>query len=82
MGKRGGKTDSSKENGEEALPAWAMEVGDVAEALGCSLESGLDAEAVATARDRYGFNELEKEEGKPLWKLVLEQFDDTLVKVR
>ena len=33
------------------------------------------------SRARYGPNELEKEEGTPLWKLVLEQFDDLLVKI-
>lgn len=32
-------------------------------------------------RKDFGWNELEKEEGTPLWKLVLEQFDDTLVKI-
>ena len=46
----------------------------------------LDArrDAAPRVRDlepRYGPNELEKEEGTPLWKLVLEQFDDLLVKI-
>jgi magnesium-transporting ATPase (P-type) len=37
---------------------------------------------VAASRAKHGFNELDKEEGKPLWKMVLEQFDDALVKAR
>jgi hypothetical protein len=35
----------------------------------------------AQARSRYGRNELQPEESTPLWKLVLRQFDDLLVKV-
>ena len=34
------------------------------------------------ARETFGHNELTKQPGKPMWKLVLEQFDDMLVKVR
>ncbi len=36
----------------------------------------------AQARVRYGRNELQPEDPTPLWKLVLRQFDDLLVKVR
>jgi magnesium-transporting ATPase (P-type) len=43
---------------------------------------GLSAFDVERARARYGRNELPAEEGKPLWKLVLKQFDDLLVKAR
>ncbi|TYZ63331.1 hypothetical protein PybrP1_004131 [[Pythium] brassicae (nom. inval.)] len=46
-----------------------------------SEEAGLSAAAVAAQRAAHGFNELDKEEGTPLWKLVLEQFDDALVKI-
>ncbi|TMW59623.1 hypothetical protein Poli38472_004692 [Pythium oligandrum] len=46
-----------------------------------SEDHGLSSEAVEKQRAVYGFNELEKEEGTPLWKLVLEQFDDALVKI-
>lgn len=46
-----------------------------------SLETGLSAAEVEKRRQQYGFNELAKEPGKPLWKLVLEQFDDMLVKI-
>jgi Ca2+-transporting ATPase len=42
---------------------------------------GLTSDQVTTKRSEYGWNELDKEDPKPLWKLVLEQFDDTLVKI-
>lgn len=49
--------------------------------FGVEEHAGLTAAAVAKQREAHGFNELEKEEGTPLWKLVLEQFDDALVKI-
>ncbi|CAI5477739.1 unnamed protein product [Closterium sp. Yama58-4] len=36
---------------------------------------------VAWRRSRFGFNELEKEPGTPFWKLVVDPFNDTLVKI-
>ena len=50
--------------------------------FGTSLAKGLTTSQVTAARARYGYNELDKEASKPLWKLVLEQFDDPLVKAR
>ena len=61
---------------------WTKTVAAVEEYFGTSLAVGLTAQKVAAARARYGYNELDKEAGKPLWKLVLEQFDDPLVKAR
>lgn len=46
-----------------------------------SLDTGLSSSEVEKRRQQHGYNELAKEPGKPLWKLVLEQFDDMLVKV-
>jgi Ca2+-transporting ATPase len=42
---------------------------------------GLSDAEVQKRRAEYGPNELDKEEGTPLWKLVLQQFDDLLVKI-
>lgn len=39
------------------------------------------SEDLEERRATYGFNELEKQPGTSVWKLILEQFDDTLVKV-
>jgi len=46
-----------------------------------SLEKGLDNSSVKTRQGKYGLNELEQEERTPLWKLVLEQFEDKLVQI-
>jgi Ca2+-transporting ATPase len=53
----------------------------VLEHFGVEEHTGLTSAAVDKARAQHGFNELDKEEGTPLWKLVLEQFDDALVKI-
>mmetsp|Transcript_15870 Transcript_15870/g.28793 ORF Transcript_15870/g.28793 Transcript_15870/m.28793 type:complete len:1046 (+) Transcript_15870:117-3254(+) len=42
---------------------------------------GLTTAQVEAQREECGWNELDKEDPTPLWKLVLEQFDDTLVKI-
>jgi len=60
---------------------WAATVSQVVAAHETSLSAGLTTARAAELRAKYGANELAKEEPTPLWKLVLEQFDDVLVKV-
>ncbi|XP_024860485.1 sarcoplasmic/endoplasmic reticulum calcium ATPase 2b isoform X1 [Kryptolebias marmoratus] len=43
--------------------------------------TGLSLEEVKKQRERYGPNELPAEEGKSLWELVIEQFEDLLVRI-
>ncbi|XP_065054226.1 sarcoplasmic/endoplasmic reticulum calcium ATPase 1-like [Rhopilema esculentum] len=54
---------------------------EILQRLNVSVKDGLNSEQVERLREKYGLNELPPEEGKPLWKLVLEQFDDLLVKI-
>lgn len=42
---------------------------------------GLTEEQVEENLNTYGYNEMPAEEGKKLWELILEQFDDLLVKI-
>jgi len=44
-------------------------------------DRGLSKDQVKKNVAKYGLNELPAEEGKSLWQLVLEQFDDLLVKI-
>lgn len=62
-------------------PAWAHTTGEVLSHHQTDALSGLSDAQVEAQRIKYGYNELEKEPGTPLWKLVLAQFDDMLVKV-
>ncbi|XP_046901025.1 sarcoplasmic/endoplasmic reticulum calcium ATPase 2 [Hypomesus transpacificus] len=43
--------------------------------------TGLSCEQLRKSRERWGPNELPAEEGKSLWELVLEQFEDLLVRI-
>ncbi|XP_053962019.1 calcium-transporting ATPase sarcoplasmic/endoplasmic reticulum type isoform X1 [Anastrepha obliqua] len=49
--------------------------------FGTDPERGLTLEQVKSNQKKYGPNELPTEEGKTIWQLVLEQFDDLLVKI-
>mmetsp|Transcript_8521 Transcript_8521/g.10225 ORF Transcript_8521/g.10225 Transcript_8521/m.10225 type:complete len:1049 (+) Transcript_8521:208-3354(+) len=60
---------------------WTKTVDQVQTNLEVSLETGLTKDEVKKRQEAYGFNELEKEEGTSFWELVLEQFDDPLVKI-
>lgn len=66
---------------EKPFPAWSWSVNQCLKEYQVKLEKGLSTYEVEKRRERYGLNELEKEKGKPLWSLVLEQFDDMLVKI-
>ncbi|XP_062268457.1 sarcoplasmic/endoplasmic reticulum calcium ATPase 2b [Platichthys flesus] len=43
--------------------------------------TGLSSEQAKKQRERFGPNELPAEEGKSLWSLVVEQFEDLLVRI-
>ncbi|GLT79803.1 hypothetical protein SLA2020_512770 [Shorea laevis] len=66
---------------EKPFPAWSLPVEQCLKEYGVKLDKGLSNYEVEKRRERYGLNELAKQKGKPLWLLVLEQFDDMLVKI-
>lgn len=66
---------------EKLFPAWSWSVEDCLKEYDVKLDKGLSSFDVEKRLERYGPNELAKQKGKPLWLLVLEQFDDMLVKI-
>ncbi|CAN6466082.1 unnamed protein product [Victoria cruziana] len=66
---------------EKPFPAWSWSVEECLKEYNVKLDKGLSSSEVEKRHAKYGWNELQSESGKPLWKLVLEQFDDTLVKI-
>lgn len=72
--------------------AYSCTVDDVLKHYNTNTETGLTKKQIESSLKEYGYNglfflkidillELPPEENKPLWKLVLEQFDDLLVKI-
>jgi len=60
---------------------WAKSKEEILKYYDVSEDKGLSDDQIKEAQEKYGPNELPAEEGKPLWKLILEQFDDLLVKI-
>jgi len=61
--------------------AWTKSKEEILKHFDVEEEKGYSDAQVKRAQEKYGPNELPTEEGKPLWKLILEQFDDLLVKI-
>ncbi|KAG1371632.1 calcium-transporting ATPase 4, endoplasmic reticulum-type [Cocos nucifera] len=83
MGKGG--QDQGKKGGFErptsTFPAWARSIQECEAEFGVSASEGLRSDEVLKRREIYGWNELEKHSGPSIWQLVLEQFNDTLVRI-
>ncbi|KAJ4764134.1 hypothetical protein LUZ62_074509 [Rhynchospora pubera] len=85
MGKGG--QDEGRKPGSDPLgfasifPAWARSVEECEAEFKASAEHGLRSDDVVSMRRVYGWNELEKHSGPSIWQLVLEQFNDTLVRI-
>lgn len=58
-----------------------LEAEELLRRLNANPKHGLTAAQVAQLQRKHGRNELPAEEGTPLWKLVLEQFEDLLVRI-
>lgn len=56
-------------------------VEEILETYKVAENDGLTPEIVSEQRKKFGYNELPAEEGKTLWQLFMEQFDDLLVKI-
>ncbi|KAJ8476738.1 hypothetical protein OPV22_020465 [Ensete ventricosum] len=83
MGK-GGQDEGKKGRFETPIstfPAWARSVQECEAEFKVSAKYGLRSDEVLARREIYGLNELEKHSGPSIWHLVLEQFNDTLVRI-
>ncbi|KAE8704581.1 Calcium-transporting ATPase 1, endoplasmic reticulum-type [Hibiscus syriacus] len=86
MGKGGedyGKREfvASKQTDLDVFPVWAKGIQECEKHYGVSRKLGLSSAEVENRRKIYGYNELEKHEGQSMWSLIIEQFNDTLVRI-
>jgi Ca2+-transporting ATPase len=72
---------SPRRSERKVFPAWAKEIPECEKHYEVSKGSGLRSEDVERRRMIYGYNDLEKHEGQSIWSLVLDQFNDTLVRI-
>jgi P-type Ca2+ transporter type 2C len=79
--RRAGSAASDPDPAAPVFPAWARTPSECLAELGVSADRGLSSEEAAARLQRYGPNELERHAPPSVWKLVLEQFDDTLVRI-
>nr|BAJ99302.1 predicted protein [Hordeum vulgare subsp. vulgare] len=63
------------------FPFWARTPSECLAELGVSADRGLSSDDAAARLHKYGPNELERHAPPSVWKLVLEQFNDTLVRI-
>lgn len=61
--------------------AHAMTGDEVLKGLKVTEHEGLSDAEVTERQNKYGHNELPAEENTPLWKLIVEQFEDLLVRI-
>ncbi|KAL4318005.1 hypothetical protein GQ457_18G005930 [Hibiscus cannabinus] len=84
---RGGEDYGKRENVSgasskvENFPAWARDVKQCEDKFQTNREFGISSAEVEKRREIYGWNELEKHEGTSVFQLILEQFNDTLVRI-
>ncbi|CAI5459097.1 unnamed protein product [Closterium sp. Yama58-4] len=64
-----------------SFPAWYFSPRHVAAYYRVNLDTGLSESDVARRRAAHGWNELDRPAGTPFWDLVLDQLNDTLVRI-
>jgi len=61
--------------------AWTKSGDEVLKYFDVQPELGLNEKQIEANREKFGYNELPAEEGKSLWALIVEQFEDLLVRI-
>jgi hypothetical protein len=60
---------------------WALTAQQTLSTLGVDAKQGIKDEQVSQLRGKHGWNELEKAPKQSIWAMIVEQFEDTLVRV-
>ncbi|KAH7842550.1 hypothetical protein Vadar_006618 [Vaccinium darrowii] len=66
---------------KKTYAAWAKDVQECEKHYEVTKKSGLSYWEVQNRLKIHGYNELEKHDGPSIWRLILDQFNDTLVRI-
>ena len=58
---------------------YSLSVKDVEKELSTNVDKGLNADEISKRKEQYGSNEITSKNGKPLWKMIVEQFTDFMI---
>ncbi len=58
---------------------YSLSVKDVEKDFNADIENGLKKDDISKRREQYGLNEIVSKSGKPIWKMILEQFTDFMI---
>ncbi|KAJ0028890.1 hypothetical protein Pint_35513 [Pistacia integerrima] len=73
--------NSRSDEDRDIFPAWAKDVEECEKHYQVNRRTGINSGDVGRRRRICGLNELEKHEGPSIWSLILDQFNDTLVRI-
>ena len=78
-----GKLESTgaKDSDRDIFPAWAKDIHECQEHYKVKVKVGLTSDEIEDRRKIHGWNDLEEHEGQSIWSLIVEQFNDTLVRI-
>ncbi|GAB4833700.1 Calcium-transporting ATPase 4, endoplasmic reticulum-type [Ancistrocladus abbreviatus] len=74
-------TAPPKAMGSKVFPAWAKDARACERHYEVDWILGLSFQEVEKWRRIYGYNELDQHDGPSLWRVILDQFNDTLVRI-
>ncbi|KAJ3676657.1 hypothetical protein LUZ60_004069 [Juncus effusus] len=81
MGDEGRTFPPTDSEPSRTFPAWARTPEECEAEFNVKSSHGLSSDEVISRREVHGYNELEKHSGPSIWQLVLDQFNDTLVRI-
>ncbi|KAM7279915.1 hypothetical protein ACFE04_007049 [Oxalis oulophora] len=70
-----------KESIQDTFPAWSKDVSECEDKYQVKRDFGLSSSQVEKQRHIHGYNELDKQEATSILHLIIQQFQDTLVRI-
>ncbi|XP_076891087.1 calcium-transporting ATPase 1, endoplasmic reticulum-type-like [Bidens hawaiensis] len=81
MGKGAQNYTGKSSQDSDQYPAWSKEIHECEQHYQVDIKLGLSDDEVKNRLQKYGTNELDKHEGQSILRLILDQFNDTLVRI-